>query len=161
MFALLKIGKVGVHRKVGAVSLNDIVALLKQDPRIGNVGAIVTFTGIVKTSTMGKKAQTQLEVALTPETVQKTLEKIVEETEKKDIIAGVSIHFNYGILQAPGDILHIAMAGTQGPERVPEFFNILVEVLNRVKRETEIRFKEHTPDGAEFYKPPDSSKSFD
>ena len=153
--------KVGVHGSAGGVSLNDIVALLKQDPKIGDVGAIVTFSGIVKTSTMGKQAQTQLEVDLVPEEVQKVLEKIVEETEKKDIIAAVSIHFNYGILQAPGDILHIAMAGTQGPERVPDFFNILYEVLNRVKRETNIRFKEHTPDGAEFYKPPDSSKSFD
>ncbi|MEM2896329.1 MAG: molybdenum cofactor biosynthesis protein MoaE [Candidatus Bathyarchaeia archaeon] len=121
------IEKVGIHDK-DRVALDEIINRFKSNPRFNEVGAIISFTRIVKgVSRDGKKVK-KIEYEMNKE-VTKKLKEIAAEFEKRKDVLEVSIHVNAGELY-PGDILsHMALATTCAGSEVGEMFKTLHEIF--------------------------------
>ena len=157
------IGKSGVHNgKAEWATLNEMFDVLKKTPGFDMVGGVFTFSANVKDTTMNGTKQTALSVDVQDkEKAAERLTEIVREQEEHSSIHGASIHMNEGLLHPKDDILHLMISGVQDAPDVRKVWDLLLEMLNRMKRETNTRFKEFTPEGAEYYKPKDPTKTFD
>ncbi|MHA1712791.1 MAG: molybdenum cofactor biosynthesis protein MoaE [Candidatus Ranarchaeia archaeon] len=156
-------GKTGIHAgKENWATLDDMRDVLWKQPGIEKVGGVFTFSANVKDTTMEGKKQTALSVDVeNKDYAASRLKEIVKDTEKHPLVHGASIHMNEGLLHPRDDILHLMITGVQDAPQVREVFDLLLEMLNRLKRETKTRFKEYTTDGAAYYKPKDPTKTFD
>ncbi|MBS7648166.1 molybdenum cofactor biosynthesis protein MoaE [Candidatus Bathyarchaeota archaeon] len=141
--------------------MDEIINRFKSNPRFDEVGAIISFTGVVKGVSRDGEKLDKIDFEMDREATERRLREIANEFEKRKHVLEVSIHMNAGELY-PGEILsHIALATTcDGPE-VGEMFKALHEILETIKRTAGIRLKEKSEKGWYYTKPKDKTKTFD
>ncbi|MHA1712792.1 MAG: molybdenum cofactor biosynthesis protein MoaE [Candidatus Ranarchaeia archaeon] len=154
--------KVWVHPKDSRTSFNQILDVLRQDPGYVDVGATAGFTGIVRGKARDNRPLQNVIISAEQDT-QMTLERISKETETEhDIVQQCAIHIHTGELKISEPLMFVMIAGTQGPERVPELFDIIVSTVERIKREAKIKLLEKPAQGDTYVtRPDDPTKSFD
>ena len=158
-----EIEKSGIHSgKEEWASLDEIQAALWKEKDIMKVGGVFSFSANTKDTAMDGTKQSAISVDIeNKEAAKEIIKQIIIDAEKHELIHAAALHMNEGILHPKDDILHLMIAGVQDAPQVRQMFDLLLEMLNRLKRETSTRFKEYTEKGAKYYQPPDPSKTFD
>jgi molybdopterin synthase catalytic subunit len=126
----------GVHEK-GTVSIADAMENIRRRPDFHRVGALVTFTGVVRGSTVEGKVQ-KLELQAYEEKADEVLVEICNDLRKKPGIVEVQIHHLLGEFEVGEDLVYVLVAG----EHRQQVFPVLEEAVERYKREVPIFKKE-------------------
>ena len=113
--------------------------------RSGEMGALVTFLGVVRNLSEGKPVD-RIEIQVYEEMARMELEEIREEAMEKFGVEGITIIHRYGSLEVSENIMMIAV----GASHRGEAFDACRYVLENIKRRVPIWKKEITPDG-EFW----------
>jgi len=135
---------IGVYKK-GTICLEDLIKNARSNPEIDKAGAIVTFTGIVR-SINADKIVKELEIDSYKEMAEKVLKKIANE-EKKDGIIDIQIVHLIGKFLKGEDLVYVVILG----EHRKECFETLERVINRYKSEAPFWKKEILESGKEFW----------
>jgi len=133
---------VGVHER-GEINLGKILRRVKENPELGEAGAIACFIGIVRCRGMRGGRVRKLVFEAYREEAEKSLERIARELLKRPGIVDVRIHHMIGELSVGEDIVYIVVAGAHRDE----VFNALRDAVERMKREAAIWKKEVTDEG--------------
>jgi len=136
--------KQGMIHKKGDISLEDILRKIRSNPRIKEVGAICCFIGIVRGVTRNGELVEKLEIEAYEEKANETLLKICEELSQREGIVDVQIHHNVGFFDVGDDLVYVVVAGSHRHQVFP----VLMEAVERYKKEAELWKKEHTSRGA-------------
>jgi molybdopterin synthase catalytic subunit len=140
---------VGVHKK-GTLDFFEAVKMIRQNPDFRKVGAIVTFTGMVREETLkGGKVQ-KLELEAYEDKANEVLTSICKDLKKKPGIVDVQIHHLLGEFSVGEDLVYVLVAGSHREQ----VFRILEEAVDRYKNEAPIFKKEYVTTrkgGAEAY----------
>jgi len=133
---------VGVHER-GEINLGEILRRVKENPELGEAGAIACFIGIVRCRGMRGGRVRKLVFEAYREEAEKSLDRIARELLKRPGIVDVRIHHMIGELSVGEDIVYIVVAGAHRDE----VFNALRDAVERMKREAAIWKKEVTDEG--------------
>lgn len=155
--------KIGIHRDAPAwVSLDQMIDSLSALPNYNLVSGIISFSANIKDVTMDGHPQVALSVDVQDKTLALgRMEEIAKDAEQDPLVHSVSLNKNEGLLKPGDDLGHILIASPYASTRLRDVFTVLEHIVNRLKRETKIRFKEHTPTGAAYYQPKDPTKTYD
>jgi len=137
------LGSLFIHRK-GEVTLNDILRKVKSNPRISEVGAIACFIGVVRGVTKNGSPVEGLEIEAYEEKANETMARICEELSQRKGIVDVQIHHNIGSFNVGDELVYVVVAGGHREQVFP----VLVEAVERYKKEAELWKKEYTCNGA-------------
>ncbi len=124
------------------VTFNSLVNRVKKHRDIARVGAIATFTGIVRRINKGVKIK-ELQFEHYEEMLDKTLEKIRQTLKQREGIVEVLIHHKSGVIPAGEDIIYIVVAGAHRGD----VFKALSDAIEMVKSQAPIWKKEVTEKG--------------
>lgn len=133
---------VGVHGK-GEISLEEILRRVKENPELGEAGAIACFIGIVRCRGLRGGRVRRLVFEAYREEAEKSLEHIARELLERAGIIDIRIHHVIGELSVGEDIVYIVVAGAHREE----VFKTLRDAVERMKREAAIWKKEITDEG--------------
>jgi molybdopterin synthase catalytic subunit len=133
---------VGVHGK-GEISLEEILRRVKENPELGEAGAIACFIGIVRCRGLRGGRVRRLVFEAYREEAEKGLEHIARELLERPGIMDIRIHHVTGELSVGEDIVYIVVAGAHREE----VFKTLRDAVERMKREVAIWKKEITDEG--------------
>ena len=111
----------------------------------GGMGAVVTFVGIVRNESKGRKVE-RIEIQVYEEMALKQLEAIRNEAMERFGVEEVAVIHRVGSLEASDNIMMIAV----GASHRAEAFDACRYVLENIKRRVPIWKKEITPEG-EFW----------
>jgi len=128
-----------IHEK-GEATLDDILRKVKSNPRIREAGAIACFIGVVRGATKDGFPVEMLEVEAYEEKANETLARICEELSRRKGIVDVQIHHNVGSFNVGEELVYVVVAGGHREEVFP----VLIEAVERYKKEAELWKKEHT-----------------
>lgn len=143
---MAKTKRAGIDKK-GEISLEDLLALVKNNPEISKSGAIVTFTGVVRGVTHDGATVEKLELETYDEVAEKTLNTICNELKNKPGIIEVLIHHLTGTFSVGEEIVYVVVAGASRKE----VFSTLIEAVERYKHEAAIWKKEYLKDGVSHW----------
>lgn len=132
---------VGIHKK-GEFSLSELLNSMKTASNFQEAGAIATFVGVVRGTTLEGKNVDSLELEAYEEQSNKILGKICEDLKKKKGIVDVQIHHFVGKFKVGEDLVYVVVAG--GHRR--NVFRVLQDAVERYKNEAPIFKKEYTLD---------------
>lgn len=124
------------------VTLDYLLARVKQSPRYKEAGAIGTFTGLVR-EMAGNEKTTALEFESFDEVMKERIKAIEEDLKKRKGILEVLIHHRTGHIEAGEDIVFIVILSGHREELFPA----LKDAIERVKAEVPIWKKEFTVGG--------------
>jgi molybdopterin synthase catalytic subunit len=113
--------------------------------RSGEMGALVTFVGVVRNSSEGRPVE-RIEIQVYEEMARRQLEAIREEAMERFGVEDIAIVHRHGSLNVSDNIMLIAV----GAGHRTEAFEACRFVLERIKERVPIWKKEVTPDG-EFW----------
>ena len=128
--------KAGVHEK-GILSLTDLINNVKKQPSFEKAGAIATFVGVVRGTTVSGKVQ-KLELQAYEEKADEVLAQICNELKKRPGIVDVQIHHLVGEFKVGEDLVYVLVAGAHRQQVFP----VLEEAVERYKKEAPIFKKE-------------------
>ncbi|MEM4947620.1 MAG: molybdenum cofactor biosynthesis protein MoaE [Candidatus Jordarchaeales archaeon] len=131
-----------IHEK-DEVNLEDVLRKVKSNPRIREAGAIACFIGIVRGVTGDGVPVERLEVEAYEEKANETLARICSELSKREGVIDVQIHHKVGVFNVGEDLVYVVVAG----KHREDVFPVLVEAVERYKREAELWKKEYTASG--------------
>lgn len=143
---MLNIKRVGIDKK-GTISIQDLIALAKQNSLIEESGAIATFTGIVRGYTHEGEKVEKLELEAYKEVAEKALEEISNGLRTKPGITDVLIHLLVGTFSVGEEIVYVVVVGKSRNE----VFSTLVEAVERYKHEVPMWKKEYMKDGRSYW----------
>ncbi len=125
------------------VTLESLVAEIKERPEEDRAGAIATFTGRVRAKDGPEDTPTeQLEFERYGEVAREEMQRIREELAQRDGVYEVLMHHRTGVLPAGRDIVFVVvLAGHRS-----EAFSTVADGINRLKAEVPIFKKEVTID---------------
>jgi molybdopterin synthase catalytic subunit len=126
----------GVHEK-GTLSLADVMENIRRHHDFHRAGAVATFTGVVRGSTVEGKVQ-KLELQAYEEKADEVLVGICNDLKKKPGIVDVQIHHLLGEFEVGEDLVYVLVVG----EHRQQIFPVLEEAVERYKREAPIFKKE-------------------
>jgi len=132
--------KAGVHEK-GTLSLADVMENIRRHPDFHRAGAIATFTGVVRGSTVEGKVW-KLELQAYEEKADEVLVGICNDLKKKPGIVDVQIHHLLGEFEVGEDLVYVLVVG----EHRQQVFPVLEEAVERYKREAPVFKKESVTD---------------
>ena len=135
----------GIFEK-GAITLEDLIELIRKKSNIDRAGAIVTFTGIVRREKEDGKQVKRLKIDSYKEMAEKILNKITNE-EKKDGIIDIQIAHLIGDFSTGEDLVYVVIMGAHRQE----CFQTLERVVDRYKNEAPFWKKEILETGEEFW----------
>jgi molybdopterin synthase catalytic subunit len=122
-------------------TIDEVLAWL----RSGEMGALVTFIGVVRNSSEGRPVE-RIEIQVYEEMARRQLEAIREEAIEKFGVEDIAIVHRHGSLNVSDNIMLIAV----GAGHRTEAFEACRFVLEMIKERVPIWKKELTPDG-EFW----------
>jgi len=125
------------------INLEDMVANVKKAVEGKNCGAIVTFTGIIRSRTHEGAAVDHLEYDVHPAAAKKGLEDMAKALCMVDGVLEASVCHRYGSFRPGEEVLYIVIA-TQWSSVA---FEILRKAVYMVKHELPIWKKEFTDRG--------------
>jgi molybdopterin synthase catalytic subunit len=128
----------GVHEKE---SFDFLQALkeVRENPRFHEVGAIATFTGVVRGETLNAEKVERLELEAYEDKASEVLTRICDDLKKRPGIVDVQIHHLLGEFTVGEDLVYVVVAGSHRKE----VFDVLEEAVDRYKSEAPIFKKEH------------------
>jgi len=113
--------------------------------RVPGVGAIASFTGLVRKDSEGS-AVFALELEHYPALTEKTVSAIAEDARARFALAGLTVVHRHGAM-APGEpIVFVAAAATHRRAA----FDAVDYMMDRLKTEAPFWKREHGPDGARW-----------
>lgn len=128
--------KAGVHEK-GTLSLEDLINSVKKQPGFEKAGAMATFVGVVRGTSVSGKVQ-MLELQAYEEKADEVLSQICDDLKKKPGIVDVQIHHLVGKFKVGEDLVYVLVAGAHRQQVFP----VLKEAVERYKKEAPIFKKE-------------------
>ncbi len=128
--------KAGVHEK-GTLSLEDLINNIKKQPGFEKAGAMATFVGVVRGTSVSGKVQ-KLELQAYEEKADEVLSQICVDLKKKPGIVDVQIHHLLGKFKVGEDLVYVLVAGAHRQQVFP----VLEEAVERYKKEAPIFKKE-------------------
>ncbi|MBS7647264.1 molybdenum cofactor biosynthesis protein MoaE [Candidatus Bathyarchaeota archaeon] len=127
-----------VHEK-GTLSLEKLLAEVKNKPDFQKAGAIAIFVGVVRGENMeGEKVQ-KLEIEAYEEKADEVLSGIREDLKMKKGVVDVQIHHFSGEFNVGEDLVYVLVAGSHRENVFP----VLREAVERYKKEAPIFKKEY------------------
>ncbi|MFX1387643.1 MAG: molybdenum cofactor biosynthesis protein MoaE [Promethearchaeota archaeon] len=134
--------KSGIYNK-GEIKLEDIIKAVKNNPKIKESGAILTFTGIVRKTSEDGKSVKGLKIDAYNELANKTINKICKETKKNPGIIDVKIVHLKGKFDITDDLVYVVVASAHREEG----FEFLRDAVERYKKEVSVWKREEFLDG--------------
>jgi len=128
--------KAGVHEK-GTLSFTDLISDIKKQPGFEKAGAMATFVGVVRGTSISGKVQ-KLELQSYEEKADEVLAQICNELKKRPGIVDVQIHHLVGKFNVGEDLVYVLVAGAHRQQVFP----VLEEAVERYKKEAPIFKKE-------------------
>jgi molybdopterin synthase catalytic subunit len=119
-------------------SVDEVLARL----RTGEMGALVTFTGVVRNSSWGREVD-RIEIQVYEEMARRQLEAIREEALTRFGVEEVTVIHRHGSLKVSENIMMIAV----GAAHRAEAFEACRYVIDEIKKRVPIWKKEITPEG--------------
>lgn len=132
---------VGIHKK-GEFALSQLLKSIKEQKDFPRAGAIATFVGVVRGTTLENENVTGLELQAYEEEANKVLGKICADLKKQEGVIDVQIHHFVGEFSVGEDLVYVVVAGAHR-ENV---FGVLQEAVERYKKEAPVFKKEHIID---------------
>ena len=129
---------VGIHKK-GELTLSELIKSVKANSDFNRAGAIATFVGVVRSTSLQNENVEELEIEAYEEQANKVLGSICSDLKKREGIVDVQIHHFVGKFKVGEDLVYVVVAGGH---RQNVFF-ILQEAVERYKRETPVFKKEY------------------
>jgi molybdopterin synthase catalytic subunit len=134
-------GYVGIHKK-GEFSLTELLKSIKERADFHRAGAIATFVGVVRGTTLEDENVTGLELQAYEDEANKILGGICADLKKREGVVDVQIHHFVGEFSVGEDLVYVVVAGAHR-ENV---FGVLREAVERYKSEAPVFKKEHIID---------------
>jgi len=119
------------------LSLEDLINSVKKQPGFEKAGAMATFVGVVRGTSVSGKVQ-MLELQAYEEKADEVLSQICDDLKKKPGIVDVQIHHLVGEFKVGEDLVYVLVAG----EHRQQVFPVLEEAVERYKKEAPIFKKE-------------------
>jgi len=138
---LSSIKHAGIHAK-GTLLFSDIVDSVKVRADYHKVGAVATFTGIVRGQSKKGEPVQHLQLEAYEEEADQVLEKICVQLKRRKDIVDVQIHHLTGEFELGEDLVYVLVAGGHR-ENV---FLVLERAVERYKKEAPIFKKEYVKD---------------
>jgi molybdopterin synthase catalytic subunit len=110
--------------------------------RTGEMGGLVTFTGVVRNNSEGR-ALDRIEIQVYEEMARRQLEAIREEALERFGVEEVAVVHRYGSLRVSENIMMIAV----GAAHRAEAFDACRYVIDEIKKRVPMWKKEITPEG--------------
>ncbi len=132
-----------IKKNVETIQINDLMDIVKENPRIIECGAIFSFEGIVRGKEIEKNT---LKMDLTTPNLEETqaeLNEIVEDIKEKHGVVEIAVVHYIGKF-IPGDPLFLAVVAGAHRQETKAALN---DVIERVKYELDFKKEEHTEDG--------------
>lgn len=127
-----------VHDK-GALSLQRLIKMAKDDENFQKVGALAIFVGVVRGETAKGEKVHKLEVEAYEEKADNVLSTICQDLKKREGIVDVQIHHFLGEFNVGEDLVYVLVAGSHRKNVFP----VLKEAVERYKKEAPIFKKEY------------------
>ena len=132
---------VGIHKK-GEFTLSELIQSIKEQEDFPKAGAITTFVGVVRGTTLEGENVTGLELQAYEEEANKILVDICADLKKREGIIDVQIHHFVGEFTVGEDLVYVVVAGAHREN----IFGVLQEAVERYKHEAPVFKKEHIID---------------
>ena len=145
-FFMVNIKRTGIEKK-GTLSLQDIIDFAKKNPNSDKVGAIATFTGIVRGYTHEGENVQKLELESYEEVAERTLQNISDELMKEPGIVDVLIHHLIGTFTIGEEMVYVVVTGRSRKE----VFSTLITAVERYKHEVAVWKKEYLTNGRSYW----------
>ena len=129
---------VGIHKK-GEFTLSELITSVKCNSDFDKAGAIATFVGVVRNTSLQNENVEGLEIEAYEEQANKVLGSICNDLKKREGIVDVQIHHFVGKFMVGEDLVYVVVAGGHRQN----VFVILQEAVERYKRETPVFKKEY------------------
>lgn len=129
---------VGIHKK-GEFTLSELITSVKGNSDFDKAGAIATFVGVVRNTSLQNENVEGLEIEAYEEQANKVLGSICNDLKKREGIVDVQIHHFVGKFKVGEDLVYVVVAGGHRQN----VFAILQEAVERYKRETPVFKKEY------------------
>jgi molybdopterin synthase catalytic subunit len=140
------IKRTGINKK-GTLSLQDLIDFAKTNTKSNQVGAIATFSGIVRGVTHEGNNVLKLELEAYEEVAEHALQTISDDLRKKPGIVDVLIHHLIGTFTIGEEIVYVVVTGRSRKE----VFQTLMIAVERYKHEVPIWKKEYLKDGESYW----------
>lgn len=137
----------GAIFKKGELTLGQLIDEVRSANEIKKAGAIAIFIGIVRGYTKNGKEVSKLELEAWEEKANESLTKICEDLCQKPGIVNVIIRHAIGELKVGDDIVYVIVAGSHRSQVFP----VLIEAVERYKKEAEIWKKEYLITGESYW----------
>jgi molybdopterin synthase catalytic subunit len=134
---------VGIHKK-GELSLSKVLKSVKERSDFHKAGAIATFVGVVRSTSLDGKKVEGMELEAYEEQANRVLGEICEELKKREGVVDVQIHHFVGEFSVGEDLVYVVVAGGHREQ----VFDVLREAVERYKNEAPVFKKEHIVDEA-------------
>ena len=132
---------VGIHKK-GELSFSDVIKSVKSNKNFDKAGAIATFVGVVRSTSLDGETVEGMELQAYEEQANKVLGDICEDLKKRESIVDVQIHHFVGKFDVGDDIVYVVVAGGHRQN----VFSVLQEAVERYKTEAPVFKKENIVD---------------
>jgi len=140
------IKRTGIDKK-GMLSLQDLIDFAKTNPKSDHIGAMATFTGIVRGYTHEGNNVQKLELEAYEEAAEHALQTIADELRKEPGIVDVLIHHLIGTFTIGEEIVYVVVTGRSRKE----VFSTLMTAVERYKHEVPLWKKEYLKDGKRYW----------
>lgn len=140
------IKRTGIDKK-GMLSLQDLINFAKKNPKNDQVGAIATFTGVVRGYTHEGDTVQKLELEAYEEAAEHALQTISDELRKKRGIVEVLIHHLTGTFSIGEEIVYVVVTGKSRKD----VFSTLITAVERYKTEVPLWKKEYLKNGRRYW----------
>ena len=134
-------GYVGIHKK-GEFSFSELLQSVKGHSDFHKTGAIATFVGVVRGTSLNGENVDGLELEAYDEQANNVLGGICEDLKKREGVVDVQIHHFVGEFSVGEDLVYVVVAGGHRQN----VFGVLQEAVERYKSEAPIFKKEHVFD---------------
>lgn len=132
---------VGIHKK-GEFTLSELIQSIKEQKDFPKAGAIATFVGVVRGTTLEGENVTGLELQAYEEEANKILGGICADLKKREGVIDVQIHHFVGEFCVGEDLVYVLVAGAHREN----IFGVLLEAVERYKHEAPVFKKEYIID---------------
>lgn len=143
---MANIKRAGIDKK-GMLSLQDLINFAKKNPKSDEVGAIATFTGVVRGYTHEGDNVEKLELEAYEEVAERALQTISDELRRKPGIVDVLIHHLIGTFTIGEEMVYVVVTGRSRKE----VFSTLITAVERYKHEVPLWKKEYLKDGRNYW----------
>jgi molybdopterin synthase catalytic subunit len=140
------IKRTGIDKK-GTLSLQDLINFAKTNSKRDYIGAIATFTGVVRGYTHEGNNVQKLELEAYEEAAEHALQTIADELRKEPGIVDVLIHHLIGTFTIGEEIVYVVVVGRSRKE----VFSTLMTAVERYKHEVPLWKKEYLKDGKRYW----------